>query len=332
MIVGASCTAELIQDDPGGLDARRWACRFRSSRSTCPPIRRRRTGARRRPSTRWSGRWPRRRRRAARAAGGRGRCCNILGPTALGFPPPRRPVGDPAGCSTALGVEVNVAAPLGATPMIWRACPRPTSTSSSIRKSPRPPPRGWSATHGQPAVRTFPIGVGATRDFISTTSPASPASIPWSALARGRRRACRGGRGSVDSNYLTGKRVFIFGDATHAIAAARVASEELGFEVVGLGCLQPRIRPRSARGGRDPYGLDRADHRRLSGGRARHRRASARTGPGHPDGAAYRQAPAHRLRGDLGAGACPGLSGPLFARRWVSRAPTSSSTPGSTRW
>jgi light-independent protochlorophyllide reductase subunit B len=40
---------------------------------------------------------------------------------------------------------------------------------------------------------------------------------------------------SVDSNYLTGKRVFVFGDATHAIAAARVASEELGLEVVGLG-------------------------------------------------------------------------------------------------
>jgi light-independent protochlorophyllide reductase subunit B len=41
---------------------------------------------------------------------------------------------------------------------------------------------------------------------------------------------------SVDSTYLTGKRVFIFGDATHAIAAARVARDELGFEVVGLGC------------------------------------------------------------------------------------------------
>jgi light-independent protochlorophyllide reductase subunit B len=40
---------------------------------------------------------------------------------------------------------------------------------------------------------------------------------------------------SVDSTYLTGKRVFVFGDATHAIAAARVASRELGFEVVGLG-------------------------------------------------------------------------------------------------
>ncbi|RZI92852.1 MAG: ferredoxin:protochlorophyllide reductase (ATP-dependent) subunit B, partial [Variovorax sp.] len=35
--------------------------------------------------------------------------------------------------------------------------------------------------------------------------------------------------------YLTGKRVFVFGDATHAVAAARVASDELGFKVVGIG-------------------------------------------------------------------------------------------------
>jgi light-independent protochlorophyllide reductase subunit B len=40
----------------------------------------------------------------------------------------------------------------------------------------------------------------------------------------------------VDSTYLTGKRVFIFGDGTHAMAAARVARDEMGFDVVGLGC------------------------------------------------------------------------------------------------
>jgi light-independent protochlorophyllide reductase subunit B len=40
---------------------------------------------------------------------------------------------------------------------------------------------------------------------------------------------------SVDSTYLTGKRVFIFGDATHAMAAARMAKNELAFDVVGLG-------------------------------------------------------------------------------------------------
>jgi len=40
---------------------------------------------------------------------------------------------------------------------------------------------------------------------------------------------------SVDSTYLTGKRVFIFGDATHVLAAARIATEELGFTLVGIG-------------------------------------------------------------------------------------------------
>jgi light-independent protochlorophyllide reductase subunit B len=39
----------------------------------------------------------------------------------------------------------------------------------------------------------------------------------------------------VDSTYLTGKRVFVFGDATHVIAAARMAQDELGFTVVGMG-------------------------------------------------------------------------------------------------
>jgi light-independent protochlorophyllide reductase subunit B len=36
--------------------------------------------------------------------------------------------------------------------------------------------------------------------------------------------------------YLTGKRVFLFGDATHVKTAARIARDEMGFEVVGLGC------------------------------------------------------------------------------------------------
>jgi light-independent protochlorophyllide reductase subunit B len=33
----------------------------------------------------------------------------------------------------------------------------------------------------------------------------------------------------VDSTFRTNKRVFVFGDATHAVAAARVAIEEMGF-------------------------------------------------------------------------------------------------------
>jgi light-independent protochlorophyllide reductase subunit B len=79
----------------------------------------------------------------------------------------------------------------------------------------------------------IPIGAQATREFIIEV--AQLAGIPVdTALEDAASRAPWYAR-SVDSTYLTGKRVFVFGDATHAIAAARVASEELGFEVVGLG-------------------------------------------------------------------------------------------------
>jgi light-independent protochlorophyllide reductase subunit B len=77
-----------------------------------------------------------------------------------------------------------------------------------------------------------PIGHGATRDFI--TEVAALAGVDASA-APGTSNLPWWSR-SVDSTYLTGKRVFVFGDATHAIAAARVARDELGLEVVGLGC------------------------------------------------------------------------------------------------
>ena len=67
---------------------------------------------------------------------------------------------------------------------------------------------------------------------------------------------------SVDSTYLTSKRVFIFGDATHAVAAARIAREELGFEVCGLGCYNREfareIRAEAARCGVEPLITD--DH------------------------------------------------------------------------
>ena len=124
---------------------------------------------------------------------------------------------------------------------------------------------------------------------------------------------------SVDSNYLTGKRVFIFGDATHAIAAARVASEELGLEVVGLGAYNREF-AREVRAAAEKLGVpalisddylevERGDHG-----------APARVGARHPDGTPHRQAAAHRLRGDLGAGPRPGLIPRATPRRWVSKA------------
>ena len=83
-----------------------------------------------------------------------------------------------------------------------------------------------------PFTKSVPIGVGATRDFIAEvrdltgatgTPDESRLRLPWWSK-------------SVDSTYLTGKRVFLFGDATHVAAMARVSRDEMGFEVCGLGC------------------------------------------------------------------------------------------------
>ena len=108
-------------------------------------------------------------------------------------------------------------------------------------------------TFGQPIVRTVPIGVAATREFISEV--ARVASVdPVPLLARETLRLPWYSR-SVDSTYLTGKRVFVFGDATHSIAAARMAAQELGFSVVGLGTYSREF-AREVREAAKAYGVE----------------------------------------------------------------------------
>ena len=70
--------------------------------------------------------------------------------------------------------------------------------------------------HGQPAVRTVPIGTIATRAFIEEVAFLAGVD-PAPALDDPAARAPWWSK-SVDSTYLTGKRVFVFGDATHAVA------------------------------------------------------------------------------------------------------------------
>ncbi len=231
MIVGASCTAELIQDDPGGL-----AKAIGLSIPVLPLDL---------PSYQKKENWGAAETfyqlvralvdqsvdRPPRLAGDRPRC-NILGPTALGFRH-RDDLLEVKRLLRRLGVDVNVTAPLDATPDDLR---RLSAADFNVVLYPEiaGAAAAWlERTVGQPAVRTVPIGVGATRDFIEEVARVAGVD-PSSALEDCATRLPWWSR-SVDSTYLTGKRVFIFGDATHAIAAARVASEELGFEVVGLG-------------------------------------------------------------------------------------------------
>jgi light-independent protochlorophyllide reductase subunit B len=229
MLVGASCTAELIQDDPGGLAQalnlpvpvvalelpsyqrkENWG-----AAETFYQLVRTLAGAKR-----------------ERAPGqGRPRC-NVLGPTALGYRH-RDDLREICGLLDEIGIDVNVVAPLNATPADLARLqdaefnvvmyPEIASVAAS-----------WlQRSFGQPFTRTVPIGVNATHDFIREVAQLAGLDAE-PLLARTASRARWYAR-SVDSTYLTGKRVFIFGDATHAVAAARVAAQEMGFTVVGLG-------------------------------------------------------------------------------------------------
>jgi light-independent protochlorophyllide reductase subunit B len=86
---------------------------------------------------------------------------------------------------------------------------------------------------GQAFTKTIPIGTTATRNFVREVAQLAGLD-PEVALSKAESRAAWYAR-SVDSTYLTNKRVFVFGDATHAVAAAKVAAEEMGFTVVGIG-------------------------------------------------------------------------------------------------
>lgn len=157
---------------------------------------------------------------------------NIIGPSSLGFRC-RDDVREITGLLGQLGVSVNVVAPLGATLDDIKNLPLADANVCLYPEVGQTACDWLRREFGQPCIDIVPIGVGATREFIQAV--ANTVNVDPSALLNADASRLPWYSRSIDSNYLTGKRVFIFGDATHAIAAARVASEELGFDVVGLG-------------------------------------------------------------------------------------------------
>ncbi|MFO1074974.1 MAG: ferredoxin:protochlorophyllide reductase (ATP-dependent) subunit B [Geminicoccaceae bacterium] len=229
LLVGASCTAELIQDDPGGL-ARALGLPIPVVPLELPAYQRKENwgaaetfyqlvralagGTRR-----------------TREPGGKPRC-NILGPTALGFRH-RDDVAEISGLLRRLGVAVEVVAPMGAAPADLARIGDADFNVVLYPETAGIAARWLERNFGQPWTRTIPIGVEATREFIREVAGLAgvdPEPLVWAENSR-----LPWYSRSVDSTYLTGKRVFVFGDATHAVAAARVAARELGFTVVGLG-------------------------------------------------------------------------------------------------
>ena len=228
MMVGASCTAELIQDDPAGLAQalnlpipvvplelpsyqrkENWGASetfYQMVRAMCHG------------------------RTANRRASVRPRC-NLLGPTALGFRH-RDDVTEVTRLLDQLGIDVAVVAPLNASPQDLAALIDADFNVLLYPETGHQVASWLERQFGLKYTKTIPIGVNATEAFIREVAalagidPVIPAEM--GSRARWYER-------SVDSTYLTGKRVYVFGDATHAIAAARVAAEEMGFTVVGLG-------------------------------------------------------------------------------------------------
>jgi light-independent protochlorophyllide reductase subunit B len=256
MLVGESCTAELIQDQAGGLaksmglpipvvgldlpaysKKENWGASetlYQLVRTLLLPV----VPA---PGTKRPDRDPQVRPKA-----------NIIGPTALGFRC-RDDIREVMKLLAEIGVDVNVVAPMGSTPDDLKRIPDADFNICLYPEIALTTCNWLNRSFGQPTVRTVPIGVGATRDFIAEIGKVANIDVS-AALERsqadtlGAWDAARLSSGaepgasrlpwysrSVDSTYLTGKRVFIFGDGTHVLASARIATEELGFTLVGIG-------------------------------------------------------------------------------------------------
>lgn len=224
IIVGASCTAELIQDDPGGMAAA-LGLDIPVIALELPSYQRKENFGADETFYQVVRHLARPMERTARPT------CNILGATALGFRH-RDDVAEITSLLADMGVEVNVAAPKDATPEDIRVMGRAHFNVLLYPETGEAAARWCEKELGQPYTSTVPIGVGATRDFVAEVTALAPgATVPSEAALR-----LPWYSASVDSTYLTGKRVFLFGDATHVIAMARVARDEMGFEVAGMGC------------------------------------------------------------------------------------------------
>ena len=262
MIVGASCTAELIQDDPGGLaEALGLPMPGDPAGPALLPAARK-TSARTRPSSRSSGSGQ------AHAPAPKRVTCNILGATALGFRH-RDDVTEIDRAAGRNGHRGEHGRPAGRDARRHRPHGRRAFQRAALPRNRRnrraPSAKRPSAS---PSRRPSPSASHATRDFLAEV--AALAGLRCAPTRAGLRQPWWAA--SVDSTYLTGKRVFIFGDATHVIAAARIAAQRDRVRGRGHGLLQPRIGPPAARRCQGLRARG-ADHRRLSRGRGRHRRA-----------------------------------------------------------
>ena len=243
LLVGASCTAELIQDDPGGL-AETIGLPVPVVPLELPSYQRKENFGADETFFQIVKTLSRPLEKTSEIT------CNLIGPTALGFRH-RDDVLEMTKLLNSMGIKVNICAPYGAKPKDIELISQAHFNVLMYPETGEMACRYLERTYSQPFTKTVPIGVGAISDFvkevseiveINTSDADTYSQLPWYSA-------------SVDSTYLTSKRVFIFGDGTHAMTAARIARDEIGFEVVGLGCFN-REMARPMRKFAATFGLD----------------------------------------------------------------------------
>ncbi len=229
LMVGASCTAELIQDDPGGL--------ANALELDIPVIPLELPAYQRKENWGCAETLYQMVRRFAREATPSAQTiCNILGPCSLGFRH-RDDLEEISQLLGLMGIQVNVVAPLHASPADLSRLPQAAFNVVLYREVAQLTADFLKRQFKQPCTQTIPIGVKGTEAFIREVA-ALAGLDPEQALQQVRRKQINRSRwysASVDSTYLTGKRVFIFGDATHVLGAVQFAQHELAFDVAGIG-------------------------------------------------------------------------------------------------
>ncbi|MEM9704639.1 MAG: ferredoxin:protochlorophyllide reductase (ATP-dependent) subunit B [Pseudomonadota bacterium] len=251
MLVGASCTAELLQDDPAGmakalslsvpvipleLPAYQKKENWGAAETFYQIVRRLAD-----PATQTDGTLAQPK-------------CNILGATDFGFRC-RDDVKEISQLLQKLGVDINVCAPMGASPEDIARIPAADFNVLLYPEVADVTARWLKKTFDMPYTQNIPIGVHGTVAFIEEVAALAKINAETAKAVASEQGNMPWWSRSIDSTYLTGKRVFIFGDASHAVAAARVARDELGFEVIGLGCYNREF-ARDLRKAAKDFGID----------------------------------------------------------------------------
>jgi light-independent protochlorophyllide reductase subunit B len=181
---------------------------------------------------------------------------NLIGPASLGFH-----VRPDLIClrriMAALGVRINAVAPLGASLDDMARLPAAWVNVAPYRELGRRAAGYLEEQFGTPALYEAPIGVQGTLRWLrrlvellnevgaridgpvvrippltdfSLDGMSAPSGVPW--FAR-----------TADMESFSGKRAFVFGDATHTVGVVRFLRDELAMQIAGAGTYLEREAP-----------------------------------------------------------------------------------------